>query len=47
MLFTISPADFNYEETISTLNIAIEAKKIKTNAEKVTDDPKVKFILRL
>ena len=32
MICAISPADYNYEETLSTLRYADQAKKIKCNA---------------
>lgn len=42
MLATLSPASYNYEETLSTLRYASRAKQIK-NKPKVNEDPKVKF----
>jgi kinesin family protein 3/17 len=39
MVANISPADFNYEETLSTLRYASRAKKIQ-NKPKVNEDPK-------
>jgi hypothetical protein len=39
MLAAISPADYNYEETLSTLRYAARAKAIK-NKPKVNEDPK-------
>ena len=37
MLANVGPADYNYEETMSTLRYASEAKKIKNY-------PKINFI---
>ena len=39
MIANVGPAHFNYEETISTLRYAYQAKKIK-NKPKINDDPK-------
>ena len=39
MLANVGPADYNYEETMSTLRYASEAKKIK-NYPKINEDPK-------
>jgi len=39
MIAAISPADYNYEETLSTLRYASRAKAIK-NKPKVNEDPK-------
>lgn len=39
MIANVGPADFNYDETISTLRYAYQAKKIK-NKPKINDDPK-------
>jgi hypothetical protein len=39
MVANISPADFNYEETLSTLRYASRAKKIQ-NKPKINEDPK-------
>eukprot|EP00759_Apiculatamorpha_spiralis_P010115 PhF_6_TR17045/c3_g1_i3/m.25958/K10392/KIF1; kinesin family member 1 len=46
MLATISPAAYNYEETVSTLRYADNAKKIVTRAV-VNEDPQVKKIREL
>lgn len=46
MVACISPADYNMEETISTLNYADRAKKIK-NKPIVNEDPKTAEINRL
>lgn len=35
----LGPADYNYDETISTLRYANRAKNIKNNA-KINEDPK-------
>ncbi|XP_065566574.1 kinesin-like protein KIF28P isoform X2 [Artemia franciscana] len=43
MIATISPSDFNYEETLSTLRYADRAKKIKTKAV-INEDPTAKLI---
>lgn len=40
MIAAISPADYNYEETLSTLRYANRAKNIK-NTPKINEDPKV------
>jgi kinesin family protein 3/17 len=40
MIANISPADYNYEETLSTLRYASRAKSIK-NQPKINQDPKV------
>lgn len=39
MIAACSPADYNYEETLSTLRYAARAKAIK-NKPKVNEDPK-------
>jgi len=39
MVACISPADYNYEETLSTLRYASRAKNIK-NKPKINEDPK-------
>ena len=39
MIAAISPADYNYEETLSTLRYASRAKMIK-NKPKINEDPK-------
>lgn len=39
MIATISPVDFNYDESLSTLRYAYRAKSIK-NRPKVNEDPK-------
>ena len=39
MIANIGPADYNYDETMSTLRYAYQAKKIK-NKPKINDDPK-------
>lgn len=39
MIAACSPADYNYEETMSTLRYAARAKAIK-NKPKVNEDPK-------
>jgi kinesin family protein 3/17 len=39
MIAAVSPADYNYEETLSTLRYAARAKAIK-NKPKVNEDPK-------
>ena len=39
MVANIGPADYNYEETISTLRYASRAKDIK-NKPKINEDPK-------
>lgn len=39
MIAALSPADYNYEETLSTLRYAARAKAIK-NKPKVNEDPK-------
>lgn len=39
MIAAISPADYNYEETLSTLRYASRAKSIK-NKPVVNEDPK-------
>ncbi|KAJ1502713.1 Kinesin-like protein kif3a [Coelomomyces lativittatus] len=39
MMATVSPASFNYEETLSTLRYASRAKNIK-NKPKINEDPK-------
>ena len=39
MIANVGPASFNYDETISTLRYAYQAKKIK-NKPKINEDPK-------
>lgn len=39
MIAAISPSDYNYEETLSTLRYASRAKYIK-NQPKINEDPK-------
>jgi hypothetical protein len=39
MIAAVSPADYNYDETLSTLRYANRAKNIK-NAPKINEDPK-------
>ena len=39
MIATISPADYNYDETIGTQRYASRAKQIK-NQPKINEDPK-------
>ena len=39
MIAAVSPADYNYEETLSTLRYANRAKQIK-NKPKINEDPK-------
>jgi len=39
MVAAISPADYNYEETLSTLRYAARAKSIK-NKPRINEDPK-------
>lgn len=39
MIAAISPADYNYDETLSTLRYASRAKFIK-NKPKINEDPK-------
>ena len=39
MICALSPADYNYDETVSTLKYGNRAKQIK-NAPKVNEDPK-------
>ena len=39
MIAACSPADYNYEETMSTLRYAARAKDIK-NKPKINEDPK-------
>ena len=46
MICAISPADFNYEETLSTLRYASRAKKIQNKAV-VNEDPQDKVIRML
>ena len=41
----LSPADNNYDETLSTLRYANRAKNIK-NKPKINEDPKVKISTR-
>ena len=44
MIAAVSPADYNYEETLSTLRYANRAKDIK-NKPKINEDPKVLSLL--
>ncbi|KAK9241194.1 hypothetical protein V1525DRAFT_334826 [Lipomyces kononenkoae] len=46
MIATISPADINYDETLSTLRYADSAKRIKNHAI-VNEDPNTKLIREL
>ncbi|KAK9346429.1 hypothetical protein V1522DRAFT_404408 [Lipomyces starkeyi] len=46
MIATISPADINYDETLSTLRYADSAKRIKNHAI-VNEDPNAKLIREL
>ncbi|KAK9367727.1 hypothetical protein V1509DRAFT_566360 [Lipomyces kononenkoae] len=46
MIATISPADLNYDETVSTLRYADSAKRIKNHAI-VNEDPNAKLIREL
>ncbi|XP_076031819.1 kinesin-like protein KIF28 [Oratosquilla oratoria] len=46
MIAAVSPADINYDETLSTLRYADRAKQIKTNAV-VNEDPTEKLIREL
>ena len=39
MIAALSPADYNFEETLSTLRYAARAKNIK-NKPKINEDPK-------
>jgi len=39
MIAALSPADYNYDETLSTLRYASRAKSIK-NKPKINEDPK-------
>jgi hypothetical protein len=39
MIAAISPADYNYDESLSTLRFAARAKSIK-NKPRVNEDPK-------
>jgi uncharacterized membrane protein YukC len=39
MIAAVSPADYNYDETLSTLRYAARAKAIK-NKPKINEDPK-------
>ena len=39
MIAAVSPADYNYEETLSTLRYASRAKEIK-NEPRINEDPK-------
>jgi hypothetical protein len=43
MIATISPASYNYDETVSTLRYANRAKNIK-NKPKINEDPKVIYM---
>ena len=40
MIANVGPADYNYDETISTLRYANRAKNIK-NKPRINEDPKV------
>ena len=42
MVANMGPADWNYDETISTLRYANRAKNIK-NKPKINEDPKIKY----
>ena len=44
MIANIGPADYNYDETISTLRYANRAKNIK-NKPRINEDPKVCTLL--
>ena len=46
MIAALSPADINYDETLSTLRYADRAKKIKTKAV-VNENPMDKMIREL
>ncbi|KAL9644026.1 hypothetical protein ABK040_005494 [Willaertia magna] len=46
MIATISPSDYNFQETLSTLRYASRAKQIKNNA-KVNEDPNALIIREL
>ena len=46
MIAALSPADINYEETLSTLRYADRAKQIKTIAT-VNEDPTEKLVREL
>jgi kinesin family protein 1 len=46
MIAAISPSSTSYEETLSTLRYADQAKRIKTNAV-VNEDPNAKMIREL
>lgn len=46
MIATISPADINYEETLSTLRYADSAKRIKNHAV-INEDPNARMIREL
>lgn len=46
MIATLSPASYNYEETISTLRYANRAKNIK-NKPTINEDPKVNYNVQL
>ena len=46
MIAALSPADINYEETLSTLRYADRAKQIVTKAI-VNEDPNAKLIREL
>jgi kinesin family protein 3/17 len=39
MIAALSPADYNYDETLSTLRYADRAKQIK-NKPRINEDPK-------
>ena len=45
MVATVSPASYNFDETLSTLRYANRAKNIQ-NKPKINEDPKVIFLLR-
>lgn len=46
MIAAISPADVQYEETLSTLRYADQAKKIKNKAV-INEDPNAKLVREL
>ncbi|XP_008402068.1 kinesin-like protein KIF1C [Poecilia reticulata] len=46
MIAALSPADINYEETLSTLRYADRAKQIRCNAI-INEDPNAKLIREL
>ena len=45
MIATVSPASYNFEETMSTLRYANRTKQIK-NKPKINEDPKVHLLLK-